>query len=140
MRSTGARVGVLALLAAAAVALFIVLSSGDDGDEAASTPSASTQPAGNPQPPAVETIRLAGGAPVGGVETLEFSQGEQIKFRVVPEPDLTEIHVHGYEITRVTSDTKPLTISLPAEISGGFEVEAHSRDGEFEIARIKVEP
>ena len=144
MQSTGARIGVLALLAAAAVVLFFVLSAGD-GDDADRADSASMIAAGRGEGTGVsgglvEMIRIRDGAPVGGVQRLAYERGDTIQLEVVPDPGVEEIHVHGYEITEEVVGTKPVMISFPAEIAGGFEVEAHGDEGEFPIAELRVNP
>ncbi len=136
MRSNGARIGLLAALAAAAVVLFIVLSGGDDNNGGSTTTTGG--PGGGSS--AFEVIKIANGAPVGGIRDLEYSEGDQVRLKVFPEPDVVEIHVHGYEIEKETSGTTPVTLSFPATISGGFEIEAHTADDEFQIADLKVNP
>ena len=134
MRSNLARIGFLALLAAIAVILLIVLSGGDDGDGDGST----TTTGGGTSAP--EVIEIQGGAPVGGVRELEYDEGDTIRLEVVPEPGDVEIHVHGYDLEKETDGTKPVSFSFSADIPGGFEVEAHTANGEFQIAELTVNP
>jgi hypothetical protein len=145
MRSTGARIGLLVVAVAVAVALFVVLSDddgdGDGGDRGGANTTATVAARGDQsQGGGVPTIELANGAPVGGVRDLTYSQGDRVRFRVLPEPGVVEIHVHGYEIEQEVSGTQPVTVSFTAEIAGGFEIEAHSADDEFEIAELRVNP
>jgi hypothetical protein len=137
MRSNAARVGLLAALAAAAVVLFIVLSGGDDSNNGDSGASTATTGGGSSN---LEVIKIANDAPVGGIRDLEYSEGDQVRLKVLPEPDVVEIHVHGYEIEKETSGATPVTLSFPATISGGFEIEAHTANDEFQIADLKVNP
>jgi hypothetical protein len=137
VRSNAARIGLLAALAAVAAVLFIVLSGGDEsnnGNSGASTATTGGTSSG------LAVIKIANGAPVGGIRDLEYSEGDQVRLKVFPEPDMVEIHVHGYEIEKETSGTTPVAISFPATISGGFEVEAHTANDEFQIADLKVNP
>src|SRR4029453_12321923 len=125
MRSNLARVGFLALLAAVAVGLLIVLSGSDDGDGDGSSTTATG--AGGTSAP--EVIEIQGGAPVGGVRDLEYDKGDSVRLKVVPDPGVVEIHVHGYELEKETEGTKPVSFSFSADIPGGFEVEAHTANG-----------
>jgi hypothetical protein len=143
MRSTGARIGLLVVAIAIAVVLFVVLSGGDDdgGDGGSGNTTATVAADGNQsQGGGVPTITLANGAPAGGVRELTYSQGDRVRFRVLPEPGVVEIHVHGYELEQEVSGNQPVTISFTADIAGGFEVEAHTADDEFEIANLIVNP
>ena len=128
--------GLLVALAAVAVALFVVLSGSDDDEGGGGSTTATTTTA----EPAFEVIEIASGGPVGGVRQLSYDQGDRIRIRVIPEPGVEEIHFHGYEIEKETDGAKPVVFDFPAEITGGFEIEAHSHDGDFQIASVKVEP
>jgi hypothetical protein len=143
VQSRGLRVGLLIALAAVAVALFIVLSGGDDdgdgGDGGATTTSASNGTTTVAESP-VEVIKLANGAPVGGVRDLSYDKGERVRIRVTPEPGLEEVHIHGYEIERFPNGDKPLVFDFTADITGGFELEAHGASGDVLLANIKVQP
>src|SRR5687768_16300598 len=109
MQRTPALIGAAALVVL--VALFLILRGDDDGPEsktAAPTTSQSTttesttrettteEPKPKPEPE-VETIVLEDGQPVGGVQELEFDEGDDIRFRV--ESDVTDhVHLHGYDV------------------------------------------
>jgi hypothetical protein len=144
VQSTGARIGLLVVAVAVAVILFFVLSGDDDGDEgdggSANTTATVAADGDQSQGEGVPTIELANGAPIGGVRELTYSEGDQVRFRVLPEPGVVEIHVHGYELEQKVSGTQPVTVSFTAHIAGGFEVEAHTADDEFEIANLTVNP
>jgi len=131
----------LIALAAVAVVLFIVLSGGDDenGGDGGSTTTVAQGTTTTAQPP-VEVIKLADGAPVGGVRGLSYDKGDQVRIRVIPEPGLEEVHIHGYEIEKFPSGDKPLVFDFTADITGGFEMEAHGASGDVVLANIKVQP
>jgi len=139
MQSRAARIGLLAALAAVAVILFVVLSGGDDGGDGGGSTTGTVTTAGGTVP-RTEVIRIQNGAAVGGVKDLSYSQGDQVRLQVFPEPGVEEIHVHGYELETPISGTKPATISFTADITGGFEIEAHTAADEFQIAELKVNP
>jgi hypothetical protein len=136
MQSRGARIGLVGGLVAVAVILFIVLNGSDNGSN--STTGTDVTTAGGKAE--IQTIKLANGAPVGGIADLNFTKGDQVRFRVIPEPDVVEIHVHGYEIEKKTEGAKPVTMSFPANLDGKFEIEAHTTNDEFQIADLTVEP
>jgi hypothetical protein len=128
------------VLAAVAVALFVVLSGGDDeeGDDSGST--TATQGTTTAAEPVFEVIRLADGAPVGGTRELSYDKGERVRIRVIPDPGLEEVHIHGYEIDRFPDGDKPLVFDFTADLTGGFELEAHGAAGDVLLANIKVQP
>ena len=137
MQSGPARVAVVIAAIAAVVVLFIVLSSGDD-DESTTT-ATTTQSAGDGGKPdsSVPTIEIKDGQPVGGVQDLEFSSGDQIRFEVSSDEDW-EIHFHGYNVMMDVTPEKPVTFDVPADIEGIFEVEIE--DTATQIAEITVNP
>jgi hypothetical protein len=85
----------------------------------------------------VATIRISGGEPVGGVRKLTFKEGGTIRFRVTDEAD-DEVHLHGYDIEKPVGPGKPASFSVPATITGRFEVELHGNA--TPIAEVTVEP
>ena len=149
MQSNGARVGLAALLVAAAVVLFIVLQDDDSGDESsgtASQPTATTgggggaNEGGKAQKPAIPSIVVKNGAPVGGVEKIDVTSGDQVRFRVTSD-EPGEVHVHGYDIEKPIQPGKPVALTFPADIQGGYEIELHGEEsGEFQIADLAVNP
>ena len=90
-----------------------------------------------PAKPAVETIVVRGGSPVGGVRKLEFDAGEQVRFRV--RSDIAdEVHVHGYDVGKEIPAGGTVTLSFPADIEGIFEVELHGSGAQ--VAELQVNP
>lgn len=87
--------------------------------------------------PAVPTIVVKDGAPVGGVAELEYEAGDQVRFRVRSDaPD--ELHVHGYDIERELPAGRTVAVAFPASIEGIFEAELHESD--TQIAELRIEP
>ena len=87
--------------------------------------------------PAIPTIAVRNGEPVGGVEELEYDAGEQIRFRVSSNR-ADEVHVHGYDVEQEIPAGNTVTLSFPADIEGIFEVELH--ESEQQIAELRVNP
>ncbi|HEX8054745.1 MAG TPA: hypothetical protein VF517_17285 [Thermoleophilaceae bacterium] len=149
----GRRATILIVTAVLAVAAFLVLRpSGDDDDDSkrgtptaqpapttTTTTPAETQPAPEAQPkePAVKLIRVRGGRPVGGVQTIEASEGDTVRFRVQTEAP-QEIHLHGYDISEETTADRPAEFQFKANESGIFEIEVE--DTATQIAELKVQP
>jgi hypothetical protein len=134
---------VVVALLAVAVVLFVVLRDDDgDADEAATTTPAATttqqQEKKQPKPkPEVTTIVVKGGEPVGGVQELEYTRGDEVRFDV--EADIAEeVHVHGYDVIEEVAPGEVARFDFPADIEGGFEVELEG--SHTQIAELTVEP
>ena len=127
MQSTPARIGLLVVAVAVAVVAFVLLkndSSDNDSDTAKS----------------VRVLTVNNGEPVGGVKTLTYNVGDQVRFDVKLDQPEEEIHVHGYEIEQ-PAEHGPVTFSFPAKLDGEFEVEVHRLDGtDAPIAELHVNP
>lgn len=87
--------------------------------------------------PSLPTIVIRNGEPVGGVEELEYSAGDEVRFRVSSNR-ADEVHVHGYDVEQAIPAGGSATLSFPAEIEGIFEVELH--ESEAQIAELRVNP
>jgi hypothetical protein len=126
-----------------AVLLFFVLRD-DDESGAPATPATTTTEArdeqreAQPEPkPEVATIVVRDGQPVGGVQELEVSRGERIRF-VVESDVAEEVHLHGYDIAKEVEAGGSVEFDVPARIEGVFEVELeHSA---VQLAEISVAP
>lgn len=145
--SDRAKIGAGLLAVAAAIVLFVVLQGDDDssepaaGGQAAATPKSGGQAGGNgkPKPAPVPTIRLEGGEPVGGVQEVEATSGERVRFRVLSDTE-GEVHVHGYDDEKEVSAGGKVEFDFPATLEGGFEIELHHGAGESQIGELKVQP
>ncbi len=152
MQSRGARAALAALAIGVVVVLFIVLrdGDGDDGESttAQTTTTTTTEPAGSggaekpekpekPDKPEVATIVVKGGKPAGGVQELEFTKGDAIRFVVESDVD-EEVHLHGYDVSEDVTAGGKVAFDVPATLEGVFEVELeHSV---VPIAEITVNP
>jgi hypothetical protein len=143
MQSRAARLGVLAAVIVAAVVLFVVLQNDDgDSDDDSTTTAITTGGGGttttNANPAQVLTVN--NGNPVGGVKTLTYDKGDQVKLEVHLDTPEEEVHVHGYEIEE-PAEHSPVRLSFPAKLDGIFEIELHKLDGtETQIAELRVNP
>jgi FtsP/CotA-like multicopper oxidase with cupredoxin domain len=143
MQSNAARVGVGVAFVAVVVVLFVVLSGGDnssDNGDATNTQAATSTDGNANAAPATNVIQVKDGAPVGGIKEINVTNGDTVSLKVLPEAGDTEVHVHGYEIEKAVDGTTPVSLSFKADIEGGFEIEVHSTDGDFQIADLTVQP
>ncbi len=146
MKSNATRVIMGIAVVAVAVVLLIVLK--DDGksdsggvDGAGNAPAKTEQdPAGNEKgqgKPAIPTIVIESGEPVGGIAEMTFEEGDRIRFRV--ESDVgDEVHVHGYDLMKDVEAGGSVTFDFPATIEGVFEAELEQR--KQPIAELTVNP
>jgi hypothetical protein len=144
MNSRAGRIAVICAALAVAVVLFVALRGGDDdggGTQPASTPAEQTQAEAPTQPPQPQTdvIRMSDGAPVGGVQQLTYTTGDQVRIEVKLDEPQEEIHLHGYEIVK-PNPSGTVVLAFPATIEGVFELEAHGPGGDVPLAEITVEP
>lgn len=144
MRSTGARAGLLIVLAIVAVLLFIVLKDdgGDDGGETTPTPAQTTATGDEPAPPAEpapEIVEMRNGAPVGGVQELSFQRGDQVRILVKLDEPQEDVHIHGYEIEKLNPSGEVL-FEFPAKLDGIYELEAHGPSGDVLLAELRINP
>ena len=85
----------------------------------------------------IPTIVIRNGEPVGGIRELEYSAGDEVRFRV--ESDVAdEVHVHGYDLMEDVPANGTVDFAFPAEIEGIFEVELEGR--KEQIAELQVNP
>jgi hypothetical protein len=137
---------VLALVAlVAALALAACGGSDDNGGKPAGDGNATAPSSGKTAKGAgaeskggdVPTVVVRDGEPVGGIEELEYSAGDQVSFRV--ESDVAdEVHVHGYDLMEDVPAGGSVSFDFPAEIEGIFEVELEGR--KEQIAELRVNP
>jgi hypothetical protein len=138
----------------AAVVLFVVLQGSDDDETPTTTtsPAAAQPPDGgggsgegrggngggrSPAEPQVATIVVRNGQPVGGVQELEFAEGDRIRFVVESDVD-EEVHLHGYDVAKDVKAGGEVSFDVPATIEGLFELELeHSV---VPLAEITVTP
>jgi hypothetical protein len=110
-------------------------------DTAASTAPAPAEPAepapAEPAEPAVSVVTVKDAKPVGGIQKLKFTKGDQIRFKVVSDT-ADEIHFHGYDVAQDVKAGGSTTFSVKATIEGRFVVELE--DHEQQIAEVEVDP
>lgn len=85
----------------------------------------------------VPTIVVRDGEPVDGIAELEFSAGEEVRFRVSSD-QAEEIHVHGYDISKDVPAGGTIEIAFPAELEGIYEAELEKLG--VQIAELQINP
>ena len=134
---------VVLLVVAAAIALAACGSSDESttasGGAGGSADSAKSAP--EPEKPSgeakVPTIVVRDGEPVGGIQELEYSAGEEIRFRVSSDA-AEEIHVHGYDLMKDVPAGGTVEFDFPAELEGIYEAELEGLG--VQIIELRVNP
>lgn len=85
----------------------------------------------------VPTIVVRDGEPVGGVQELEYSAGEEIRFRVSSDA-AEEIHVHGYDLMKDVPAGGTVEFDFPAELEGIYEAELEGLGAQ--IIELRINP
>jgi hypothetical protein len=85
----------------------------------------------------VPTIVVRDGEPVGGVQELEYSAGEEIRFRVSSDA-AEEIHVHGYDLSQNVPAGGTVEFDFPAELEGIYEAELEELG--VQIIELRINP
>jgi hypothetical protein len=147
--SNKARIGLIAVAIAVAVAAFVIAKDGDDeGGTAGVTPTTKTTAAGRietattPVVPPPTVITLRDHSVVGGQKTLTAVKGERVRFTVATDTD-DQIHLHGYDVEKEAKPGAPAKFDFKANIEGTFEIESHTAEHagkEPVIAKLTVNP
>jgi len=109
------------------------------GSTATSTPTSSTgstSTATTPEP-AVQTVRVVNGQPAGGIKTISYTKGDQVRLKVQSDT-ADEIHVHGYDLKKDVTAGGSVEFDFKATIEGRFEVELENAG--TQIAMLEVDP
>src|SRR3954447_23831832 len=163
VQRTGVILGGLAVL----LIVFVVLRGGDDdGDSSSSsaqtTATQSTSTSGStatgasgatatapspptptstststPAEPAVKTITVVNGQPEGGIKTISYTKGDQVRLKVSSDV-ADEIHVHGYDLMKDVEKGGSVQFAFEASIEGRFEIELENAG--TQIANLEVDP
>ena len=132
MQSNGAKLAIAGAAVVVVVVLFVVLKGGDDNGSSIDDHVDHLR-AGRASP----RSRSRTAQPVGGIQDLTFTEGDDIRFKV--DSDVSdEVHFHGYDVGKDVKAGGSVTFDVPATITGVFEVELESRAEQ--IAEITVNP
>jgi hypothetical protein len=136
MRSNTIRIAVAAGAVAVLVVLFVVLNGGSDDNKSSRSSDSATVTTGEPVDN-LKVIDVKGGKPVGGIQKLDYTKGDQVRFEVNSDV-ADEIHVHGYDYHKNVPAGGSASFSFPAKIEGVFVIELEAK-GE-QIAQLTVRP
>jgi hypothetical protein len=90
----------------------------------------------SPAPPAVATVRVAGGAPPrGGPPELHYTEGDRIRLVVVSDSSV-DLELTGYGLTRTVPAGEPTQIEFDASRAGTFALIV--AESNIAVARITV--
>jgi hypothetical protein len=137
MRSNSTRIALAVGAIAALVVLFAVLNSGGSDKKSNPSTTAAGKPSTTAAAPAPQVITVRGGKPAGGIKKLEYTKGDQVRFRVNSDV-ADEIHVHGYDFHKKVPAGGSVSFSFPARIDGVFVVELEGKAEQ--IAELRVKP
>ena len=140
----GQRIALIGAALVVAAIAFILLQPDDSDDDTEPTPTqatlqgepTATVPAPKPKPP-VETVRVVGGEPTGGVKEITVDKGDTVRFEVRSDA-AAEVHVHGYELAKDVAAGGTVGFRFKADIEGLFEIELEGTH--TLIAELVVEP
>ena len=104
---------------------------------ATSTPTTTSTATSTPAEPAVRTINVVNGQPEGGIKTISYDKGDQVRLKVSSDV-ADEIHVHGYDLMKDVEKGGSVEFSFAASIEGRFEIELENAG--TQIAELEVEP
>jgi hypothetical protein len=142
--SRNQRFTLLGLAVVVLVVAFVVARPGSDGGGSKSTtttpaPAATSDSTSSAKPaaPAVPTVVVRGGKPVGGVKRMTWHKNDRIVF-VVKSDVADEVHFHGYDVHKDVKPGGSVRFDLKATIEGRFEVELEHR--KQQIAQVEVQP
>jgi len=135
---------VAAAIVVAVIAFVIVNPGGEDNGNGTTT---AAQASGNDSGSAseqqqVERIEIAGNEVKGGPATITVKKGDAVRIVVAADKPNT-IHLHGYDIEKEATPSKPARFAFTADAEGVFEIESHTfEDAGLEpaIAKLVVEP
>jgi hypothetical protein len=141
MNSNITRVVVGIVVVVAAVVLFVVLKDDGRSDYEKLEDEGKIEKIGKSADvkasPAVTTIVIKNGKPVGGIADLTYNKGERVRFKV--DSDVSdEVHMHGFDIMKDVEAGGTVIFDFPATIEGIFEAELEGR-GE-QILELTVNP
>ncbi len=144
------RIGLLALSVVILVVAFVVLRPSDEPDSAdVNAPTATATPASTttaeagageeatPTPSPEPTVDPGPLLTSAEVTKIRVKKGDTVRFRARSSED-EEIHVHGYDLSRVVTPGQTARMTFKADIEGIFEIE-FERSGTT-IAELRVDP
>lgn len=129
--------GVAVVVVIVAVVIALTQSGGKSAPTSSVGRPAASQPGQPPPPPAIALITVRNQQPVGGIQTIAFKKGQQVRFAVTSDSE-QDIHVHGYDLHQTVPAGGTIQFSFAGTIDGSFVVELEKSS--TQIANLKVTP
>ena len=121
--SRGQRIALVVGVAVVAVVAFVIAQPGSNDSK--------------PLGPKTFRIALKGHNPVGGRKTIKITKGDRALLVVTSDGSDT-VHLHGWNIEKKVTPTKPGRFAFRAKNEGAYELESHTT--EQKLATIQVLP
>jgi len=150
--SRTARIAAIAGTFVVLVVAFVALRPGDDdgtkttatstvpatgATTTAATTTTGTTTTAAPRP-AYAKIAVRDGKPVGGVQKVTVTKGDQARIEVSSQDTSDEIHLHGYDLMRDLKAPGSVRFSFEADADGIYEIELEGAG--VQIGELVVEP
>jgi hypothetical protein len=120
---------------AIAVVAFVIAKPGSDDNKTDTTTQAAEK--AKPAGPQVFRIQLKNHNPVGGRKVIKVKKGDRVLIVVSSDKPET-VHLHGVDIEREITPSKPGRYAFTAKNEGAYELESHTT--EQKIATLQVQP
>jgi len=142
--SSRQRIGLVVAAAVVAIAAVVIIvatsdnkSKSDSNTTAAQTTTTGSGGKTSAQPgPEVEKITVKNGTADGGIQSFSVKEGDQVDL-VVDTDEPHPIHIHGYDILKQATPTKPAEFKFKADRTGVYEIEIE--DTSTQIGKLTVQ-
>jgi hypothetical protein len=121
--SRGQRIGLLAAAVAIAVVAFVIAKPGSNDK--------------SKDPQTTIRLQLKNHNLVGGSRVIRVKKDDRVLL-IVSSDKPEKVHLHGYEIERDITPSKPGRFAFTAKNEGAYELESHTT--EKKIATLQVQP
>ncbi|SRR5712691_3706405 len=131
--SRGQRIALVVGVAVVAVVAFVIAQPGSNDSKNKTT----AQTPGKPPGPKTFRLALKGHKLVGGRKTIKITKGDRALLVVTSDGSDT-VHLHGWNIEKKVTPTKPGRFAFRAKNEGAYEIESHTT--EQKLATVQVLP
>jgi hypothetical protein len=128
--SRSQRILVVVAAVAAVVVAYVIVKPGGGGKSS------------NGAAPSTARIRIAKQAVVGGAKKIKLKQGTHATIVVAVDAS-NKLHLHGYDIEKRATPSRPARFSFKASSAGVFVLESHTAEDAGRpplVAKVLVEP
>ena len=134
--SNRGRAGVIALAVAIVVVAFVALKPTDDNKKSNDQKTSVTNAGGSKEPTATapsapappREITLKGGVPQGGIKSIKYQKGDDVRLLVITDEKSDQLHLHGYDIEKSREGGQAGQLSVQGQDRGRLRAgEPHRR-------------